>query len=65
MLANGEIGPDDDEFDNEDYDDDSNTDDDDDETEGPPLIYVLNLVNTKQDNTVKRSVSLPMPLAKI
>ncbi|KAF2141634.1 uncharacterized protein K452DRAFT_250340 [Aplosporella prunicola CBS 121167] len=34
-------------------------DDDDDETdeegfEGPPLIYVLNLVNTKQDTTVKR-----------
>ena len=25
--------------------------------EGPPLIYVLNLVNTKQDNTVKRLVS--------
>ena len=24
-------------------------------SEGPPLIYVLNLVNTKQDNTVKRS----------
>ena len=24
--------------------------------EGPPLIYVLNLVNTKQDQTVKRSV---------
>lgn len=22
--------------------------------EGPPLIYVLNLVNTKQDNSVKR-----------
>ena len=22
--------------------------------EGPPLIYVLNLVNTKQDNTVRR-----------
>ena len=22
--------------------------------EGPPLIYVLNLVNTKQDNTAKR-----------
>jgi Docking domain of Afi1 for Arf3 in vesicle trafficking len=22
--------------------------------EGPPLMYVLNLVNTKQDNTVKR-----------
>lgn len=26
--------------------------------EGPPLIYVLNLVNTKQDNTAKRSFSL-------
>lgn len=25
--------------------------------EGPPLIYVLNLVNTKQDNTVKRSAT--------
>ena len=24
------------------------------ETDGPPLVYVLNLVNTKQDNTVKR-----------
>ena len=24
--------------------------------EGPPLIYVLNLVNTKQDTTAKRSV---------
>ena len=22
--------------------------------DGPPLVYVLNLVNTKQDNTVKR-----------
>ena len=27
--------------------------------EGPPLMYVLNLVNTKQDNTVKRYVLLP------
>ena len=26
--------------------------------EGPPLIYVLNLVNTKQDNTAKRSATL-------
>ena len=26
--------------------------------EGPPLIYVLNLVNTKQDNTVKRSAAV-------
>ena len=24
--------------------------------EGPPLMYVLNLVNTKQDNTVKRYI---------
>jgi hypothetical protein len=34
-------------------DESSQTDDD---AEGPPLIYVLNLVNTKQDQTVKRSV---------
>lgn len=26
--------------------------------DGPPLVYVLNLVNTKQDNTVKRYVSI-------
>lgn len=26
--------------------------------EGPPLMYVLNLVNTKQDNTVRRYVPL-------
>ena len=26
--------------------------------EGPPLIYVLNLVNTKKDNTAKRYFSL-------
>lgn len=30
------------------------SDDEDDSGEGPPLMYVLNLVNTKQDNTVKR-----------
>lgn len=41
-------------------DDDDDDDDDDTESEaepdpdGPPLVYVLNLVNTKQDNTVKR-----------
>lgn len=41
-------------------DDDDEDDDDDTESEsgpdpdGPPLVYVLNLVNTKQDNTVKR-----------
>jgi len=33
-------------------------DDEDDEVEGPPLIYVLNLVSTKYDNTATRSVSL-------
>lgn len=26
------------------------------DSDGPPLVYVLNLVNTKQDNTVKRCV---------
>jgi cobalamin biosynthesis protein CobT len=30
--------------------------DEEDGGEGPPLMYVLNLVNTKQDNTVKRYV---------
>ena len=45
----------------EDYDEDMSeeeseeeSDDDDDSLDGPPLVYVLNLVNTKQDNTVKR-----------
>lgn len=33
---------------------DVSSDDEDDGGEGPPLMYVLNLVNTKQDNTVKR-----------
>ena len=32
------------------------SDEDDEGGEGPPLMYVLNLVNTKQDNTVKRYV---------
>jgi hypothetical protein len=32
---------------------DTDTDDEHD-PDGPPLVYVLNLVNTKQDNTVKR-----------
>lgn len=43
------------------YDDESeeaseeeSDDDDDDNLDGPPLVYVLNLVNTKQDSTVKR-----------
>jgi hypothetical protein len=50
----------DDEDDNEDdeqEDDESEDDSEDSESDGgqgPPLIYVLNLVNTKQDKTVKR-----------
>jgi hypothetical protein len=59
--AKGIIHESDDE-DDEDLDDDDDDDDWDDEStdsepeggEGPPLIYVLNLVNTKQDKTVKR-----------
>lgn len=35
-------------------DDDTEGTDDDQDPDGPPLVYVLNLVNTKQDNTVKR-----------
>jgi hypothetical protein len=50
----------DDEDEPEEYDeDDEEVDDESDESEddggeGPPLIYVLNLVNTKQDKTAKR-----------
>jgi hypothetical protein len=41
-----------DEYDDEgDYDTESEAEPD---PDGPPLVYVLNLVNTKQDNTVKR-----------
>ena len=35
-------------------DDDSSADSEPEGGEGPPLIYVLNLVNTKQDKTAKR-----------
>lgn len=52
---------DDDDFDLDEEDDIDNDDDDDEsidsdaeDVEGPPLVYVLNLVNTKQDKTVKR-----------
>lgn len=38
----------------DDYDDDESTDSELEGSEGPPLVYVLNLVNTKQDKTVKR-----------
>lgn len=36
------------------YDDEDSDDGEPEGGEGPPLIYVLNLVNTKQDKTVKR-----------
>lgn len=57
----GIIDEEDEEFD-EDQEDDGDWDDDETEStdsepeggEGPPLIYVLNLVNTKHDKTVKR-----------
>lgn len=44
--------------------DESDESEEDDSDEGePPLMYVLNLVNTKQDNTVKRFVRLWIPTA--
>lgn len=36
--------------------DDESSEDEEEGGEGPPLMYVLNLVNTKQDNTAKRYV---------
>lgn len=44
----------DEEDDLDDDDDDESTDSETEDIEGPPLVYVLNLVNTKQDKTVKR-----------
>jgi hypothetical protein len=41
-------------MDDDDWDDESSNDSEAEGGEGPPLIYVLNLVNTKQDKTVKR-----------
>lgn len=52
-----EEGEDGEECDDDDYDDSSDDESDDIDPltgEGPPLVYVLNLVNTKQDKTVKR-----------
>lgn len=40
----------------DDVDDDYSESDNELDPDGPPLVYVLNLVNTKQDNTVKRCV---------
>jgi hypothetical protein len=50
----GDDGFDDDGWDDGDPYDDSSEDELDINPDGPPLVYVLNLVNTKQDNTVKR-----------
>ena len=41
-------------LDDDDWGDDDSTDSEPEGIEGPPLVYVLNLVNTKQDKTVKR-----------
>lgn len=55
-LTTGHEDEDEDDVEDEDddYDDDSSTDGELEGSEGPPLVYVLNLVNTKQDKTVKR-----------
>lgn len=44
----------DDDEDDDDWDDDSSTDSEPEGGEGPPLIYVLNLVYTRHDKSVKR-----------
>lgn len=41
---------------------DSAEEDEDEGGEGPPLIYVLNLVNTKQDNSLKRCLDSKLAL---
>jgi hypothetical protein len=59
-IAAGLIEPDegedlgDEEEDLSDLEDESDSEAEDEGGEGPPLIYVLNLVNTKQDKTAKR-----------
>lgn len=56
--AAGIVHSDDEEIEDDERDigtsDDDSDDSEDDGGEGPPLIYVLNLVNTKQDKTAKR-----------
>ncbi|KAI8951689.1 spindle pole body interacting protein [Xylaria longipes] len=64
ILSDGENATDDendshgdddnDDEDEDNWDDDDSTDDEPEGGEGPPLIYVLNLVYTKHDKTVKR-----------
>ncbi|KAI0128907.1 docking domain of Afi1 for Arf3 in vesicle trafficking-domain-containing protein [Xylariales sp. AK1849] len=54
-TINEEDEEEEDDDDEDDYEDDDSTDEDEPEGgEGPPLVYVLNLVNTKHDKTVKR-----------
>ncbi|KAL4884327.1 protein mesa [Aspergillus karnatakaensis] len=53
-ISSGEEGSDGPDNDSEDITEDEQSSDEEDSGEGPPLMYVLNLVNTKQDNTVKR-----------
>jgi hypothetical protein len=62
LEGRGEPIPDDEElnlealnFEDQDADDLESSDEEE-EAEGPPLIYVLNLVNTKQDQSVKRYI---------
>ncbi|KKY23081.1 putative protein mesa [Diplodia seriata] len=60
-AANGENGTaseEEEEDDDDDLDSEDSEESDDEGFEGPPLIYVLNLVNTKQDNTVKSNGNL-------
>jgi hypothetical protein len=52
-TGGGEVGDDDDDDDDDEGDYDTESDDEPD-PDGPPLVYVLNLVNTKLDTTVKR-----------
>ncbi|OJD35357.1 protein mesa [Diplodia corticola] len=51
---NGAVSDEEEDDDDDDLDSEDSEESDDEGFEGPPLIYVLNLVNTKQDNTVKR-----------
>jgi hypothetical protein len=51
---NDEDIPEDEWDDDEEEDDDESSDSEPEGGEGPPLIYVLNLVNTKRDGSVKR-----------
>ncbi|EAW08407.1 AFI1/MesA family protein [Aspergillus clavatus NRRL 1] len=52
--ADHDAGDDSQEEDTDALTEESSDEDEDDGGEGPPLMYVLNLVNTKQDNTVRR-----------